>query len=503
MLFNSIFIGILLFKTSLIHAKKKRPNVLVILADDVGTGDIPGYYSDTCKVTSMKNIENLVSKGLLFTDAHATPLSPTSRYSFLTGNYQYKGSKQSVAWNFGRRGYFKKGDKSIAEMFQSAGYNTAMMGKWHLGGKIAGIKSKTNILTHPNHDLTRPFAGGPQDIGFSSSLITPYGIQMPPYSFFRDGVLQTKKSDIKWWKKGEYSMPKGISKILESGEGDADWDSTAYNMLLVEETVRFLDDHLEKRPSDPFFAYFSLGSVDIPHSPPKRYIDGTPVEKTQLTSHMDMLYELDLVVGSLMKALKDRNLLEDTIVVFTSDNGGLGPKRSGGKKFGHHPNGDFRGSKGQLYEGAHRVPLIVRYDKGLPSGQTRESIVGITDLYRTLGEMAGISVPEEQAKDSISFAKYAMNEHDYSSLRDYYGIWKDGKNQSGCAIRTMRYKLIYKYHGVKWAAELYDLREDRSEAKNVIKNPKYSRAARLLKLRLLSLGPCCVHIKNEKICLTK
>ena len=113
-------------------------------------------------------------------------------------------------------------------------------------------------------------------------------------------MLQTNKTNTKYWTQGEYSMPQGTSKIIENGEGDADWDSTAYHMILVNETIRFLDEHLDKTPNDPFFVYFATGSVHKPHSPPKQYINGAAIDKTQYNAHMDMLFELDLVVGSLV-----------------------------------------------------------------------------------------------------------------------------------------------------------------------------------------------------------
>ena len=161
---------------------KKKPNVLFVLIDDLGTGDIPGYF-DACKVKSMTNLEELLSKSAVFTDAHATPLCGASRYSFLSGNYVFRGEKKiGMQWNLGTHSQFKSGQKSIADMFSSAGYNTAMMGKWHVGGKVPpnSIKSKKGILTHPEHDWTMAFDGGPQDIGFRSSLITVAGIQSLP-----------------------------------------------------------------------------------------------------------------------------------------------------------------------------------------------------------------------------------------------------------------------------------------------------------------------------------
>ena len=180
---NIILFGIIIFNIiCVIYAEQKKPNVLVILVDDVGTGDIPGYYNDTCKVTEMKNIGNLASSGVVFTNAHATPYCAPSRYSFLSGNYQFRGAcnsdKRDYCWGLEGVSQFRSGDKSIADIFKSEGYNTTMMGKWHAGGKVPpeGRKSKDKILTHPDHDWSKALIGGPQDIGFSSSLITVAGM---------------------------------------------------------------------------------------------------------------------------------------------------------------------------------------------------------------------------------------------------------------------------------------------------------------------------------------
>jgi len=505
---KKLCIVVLLLKTFFILAEKKKPNVLVILVDDIGTGDIPGYYSDSCKVTSMKNIESLVSKGVLFTDAHATPLCAPSRYSFLSGNYPQKGTRKMGSWSLRDGNQFKKGQKSLADVFKKAGYNTAMMGKWHLGGRVMPHGLKTHpgwMLKSKQHDWSQPFEGGPQDIGFQSSLITIEGVQKGPYAFFRDGILEPKMSDIKHYKKGTYSTPEGITTIQKSSQGDKNWDSAAYNMILVKETEHFLDEHLQDTPTKPFFAYVATGSAHGPYSPPDKYIDGTPVKNTQPTRHMDMLFELDLVVGSLVKALEDRKVIEDTIIVFVSDNGGSPDESTGDEEFSHYSNGPLKTAKGSLNEGGHHIPLIMRYDNGLPSGEKRDNLVGITDLFATLSEMAGISVPTGQAQDSISFAEYAKDDKNTQNRRWSYGIFRleagKGNRATGCAIRTSWYKLIRtvrtrqwgKSKGSKYAyTEFYDLTNDPNETKNLVWLKKYKKERDDLLKKLKAIGPCCI-----------
>ena len=150
-------------------------------------------------------------------------------------------------------------------------------------------------------------------------------------------------------------MPHGKSKIRFKGEGDKGWDSTAYNMILVNETTQFIDAHIQSDTASnrPFFAYVALGSVHIPHSPPDYYLDGTPIAHEYRSEHLDMLLEMDKVVGSLTKVIEDRKLEEETIIIFTSDNGGL--KLSELElDLGHESSGPLRGQKGMIYEGGTR-----------------------------------------------------------------------------------------------------------------------------------------------------
>ena len=334
----------------------KKPNILLILADDVGTGDIPHYWKENSLV-SMPNIDNLSAKGVTFMDAHSTPLCAPSRYMLLSGNYAHRGESTKGSWNFAQgRNQFSLNQKSIAEVLRDGGgYNTAMFGKWHLGAGIPrnddlAINS-THLLTEPRHDWSRPLIDGPQEIGFDTSYITTGGIQAHPYAFFKDGFLTIEPSDSRFWKVGSYPMSRGTSMIAGSkrqGEGSVDWDSSAYNMILVNETTAFIEDHLQKGEDDPFFAYVALGSVHGPHSPPDRYLDGDPVVGTYATKHMDLLLEMDKVVGSLVTLIEEKNLAEDTIIIFASDNGG---GKGTDPSTGHYSNGPLRGRKGMIYEG--------------------------------------------------------------------------------------------------------------------------------------------------------
>ena len=351
-----ISLALLLFCTDVVFANDnlKKPNIVIIMADDVGTGDIPFYWNSS--LVEMPNIKNLSAKGVTFTDAHSTPLCSPSRYMLLSGNYAHRGVYPRGSWNLNRQGnnQFLGSQKSIAEVLrEEANYATAMFGKWHMGAGVPrnGKLNKTHVLTAAEHDWSQPLIDGPQDIGFDASVITVYGIQKHPYAWFNNGYLDSDSSDAAFWEVGNYSMPHGTSIVQKnkSGEGEKDWDSSAYNMIVVNETQSFIEDHLRNNGDAPFFAYVALGTAHEPHSPPDEYLDGTKVADVYQTRHMDMLLEMDKAVGTIVDLIETKNLAEDTIIIFTSDNGGLGPRKGTDPALGHHSSGPLRGSKGELW----------------------------------------------------------------------------------------------------------------------------------------------------------
>ncbi len=257
-------------------------------------------------------------------------------------------------------------------------------------------------------------------MGFDSSYTTVSGIQRGPYCFFRDGVAEFDPNNIAFWKKGNYTTPMGLSMVRDPAEGTPDWDSTAYNQIIVNETAKFIDDHLaSNRKDDPMFLYASLGAVHTPQSPPNLYLDGTRIAAEYPTPHMDMLFELDKVVGSLVSLVEDK--LDDTIIIFTSDNGGV--RFTGSQKHDHLSSGILRGHKGAIYEGGHRVPLIIRRDGIFPENEERTHFVGLTDIYSTLCDLARVDIPRGSAIDSVSFTRYLRDKRNTGSLRKDLAFW--------------------------------------------------------------------------------
>ena len=357
----------------------------------------------------------------------------------------------------------------------------------------SGVVDRDLVLSSSYHNWTLPLGDGPQAIGFDDSLVTAGGIQDPPYAFFRNGYLDMGvDSEIKYWEEGNYAMPLGVSAIRIKGEGSSEWDSTAYNMILVNETERFIDKHLNERPDDPFFAYVALGAVHLPHSPPDNYLDGTPIAGKYNSEMLDMVFEMDKVVGSLVNMIETRQLQEDTIIIFTSDNGGLNPNvTSGATELGHSSSGPLRGRKGMIYEGGHRVPMIWRHDGVIPAGEKRHHLLGLNDIYATLCDLAGIDVPKSSAKDSVSFADYLLSESSSNELRSVLGNWefKSGKEYASASLRKNSMKVIQNYTSPS-TVELYHLDNDLSESNDLSSDVSYSTLIAEMLSALDQIGPC-------------
>lgn len=446
----------------------KKPNIIVILADDVGTGDIPFYWKgENTSLVEMPNLEKLANKGVLFEDAHSTPLCAPSRYMLLSGNYPHRGHAPFGTWNLDKdRNHFLDDQRSIAQELGKYGYHTGVFGKWHVGAKVPphGIKNKLHPITDPQHNWSMPLIRGPLDIGFHESLISIGGIQSAPYTFFRNDMLDFDREDAKWWTEGSYNTSYGTSIIREKkgGEGDPDWDASTYDMVLVNETKAFIERHLEESADKPFFAYIGFGAVHTPHAPPIEYIDGSKVEGRYMTDHLDMLGLMDKAVGSLMEIIEEKNLEQETIFIFTSDNGGL--NISDGT--GHRTSGLLRGVKSDIYDGGHRVPLLISQPGTLPQGERRDQVVGLNDLYATICELVGVNKsPPPSAVDSISFADYIKSGDSSDVQRESLGTFRLSTNKVWKhALRKGKWKLVHFPHSS--TMELYDMENDIGEVHN-------------------------------------
>lgn len=510
LLFHDI---ILAFANGQRETLEKKPNIVLILADDVGTGDLPFFWSDdeSKSNVNMPHLKKLASKGVTFQDAHSSPKCGPSRYSLLSGNYAHRGTRKYGTYNFDQESsQFRKYQVSIAEALRrNAKYKTWAAGKWHLGAYIQphGLISnatdpnekRSRMISEPGHNWSLPILFGPKYLGFDHSFISMGGVGGPPYSFFRDGMLKMDPKDYYFWPEGEYECDYGTCAIdkTHSGEGDPNWASAAHDMIIVNETEKFIDNHLQTSPNENFFAYIALGSVHTPHTPPEFWLDGTPVAGQYDTPHLDMLGQMDKAVGSIVKIIEDRNLQEDTVIIFTSDNGGLRDSRPD-----HISSGPLKGAKKEIWEGGHRVPLIIRFDGKVPMNERRNKMVGINDIYETICDIVGIDKPGGAAVDSRSFASYLFNEKKQTDLRKYLSHFRmDFEVQH--AIRWWNMKLIHVPKNNTFS--LYNLNKDIGESNNLIKKPWVKKNKRIQSMynKLLSDGPCARDDKTSSFHISR
>ncbi|TRX51286.1 sulfatase-like hydrolase/transferase [Fulvivirga sp. M361] len=486
------------------------PNVIVILADDIGYGDLGSYGG----LIPTPNIDQLANEGMRFTDAHSpAALCAPSRFSMLTGSYPYRSHKAGGAWNTNTPSIFsdlnnhtKVGHHiTVAEVMQQAGYRTAFFGKSHLGGDIRDkngeiIRQQDNIHLM---DFSKGVHNSINEYGFDYSYSLPSGIQHAPFAFFENGIYTpfdpTRPADnrsTKMWANGRYEMGKnGISEIVEhpkeTGIGDVDYNSSQTGIMLVNKAFNFIDNHLAKNRIEqqdrPFLLYFASQAIHVPHTPPKDF-DGDPTELDDPVEDMtggstsDVVYELDVQVGKLLKKLKEEGLSENTIVIFTSDNGALWPKVCDYGVEGHDNNGPLTGYKASIYEGGHRVPFIVKWPGTVkPLSVSHEPIL-IHDWVATIYELTEQNMAEDQAMDCTSLMPLLTGRHKKDTPLHPFLLYQAGHSKDG-AIREGSWVLTVDRNNK--ATELYNLDHDLQQEKNLIDDPVHQEMIKRLHEKFL------------------
>ena len=487
---RTVLIGLAL---TLLYAESgwaaNRPNILFILTDDVGWGDIRSNNPNG-KV-SLPSIERLANEGISFTDAHtsAAKCAP-SRYSMITGNYQWRGKLNWGQWNYKGGSQMLSGQDTLAQLLKHAGYTTGFVGKYHLGAHFYK-KGSNNFATVADPDSSvdfgRAMVNGPGDKGFDYSFVAMRGIQAGPYAYFENDQLDGDPSQLMTWQVGDY----GDTKIIQDGIGLPTWNMREVGLTLLSKAVNFIESHHLAQQSaaevSPFFMFLSTVAAHDPYKPPAAIGNRSVLGTTGLGGRTDMLVEIDAVVESLLQKLEQLGILEDTLIIFTSDNGGL--RRSAEQRAGHDTSGGFRGDKGNIYEGGHRVPLIVKWGQEafgtspLPQGTRIDALVGIQDLYATLADLTETPVAADQGRDSFSMLRILMDEA--AAVRDHMVHEADAPEDNApdggisgrhFAFRSGAWKLVFNSNKVP--VGLYNLADDPFETTNLRSQPEqYSRVA--------------------------
>ncbi|MEZ5393540.1 MAG: arylsulfatase [Bryobacterales bacterium] len=389
-----------------------RPNVVIVLADDLGWGDPRCYQADSKVPTP--NIDRLSREGVRFTDAH-TPsavCSPT-RYSLLTGRYSWRTRLKSSVLDGFDPPLIEQGEDTLASMLKRAGYRTACIGKWHLGmtwhdkkGDVVGIRPR-RARPGDDVDYTRVLEGGPVDVGFDTYFGIAASLDMSPYCFIRN------RSVVEIPTTPRVDEHDDIFMGLSAGMIAPHFRHKDVLPTLAEEAERIIGLHANK--PEPFFLYMPLTSPHLPIVP-----NADARGQSQTGRYGDFVVETDKTLGRVLDALDRNGVASETLVIFTSDNGGLRHSwdfradDDGGKvpltkrgeytkDFDHHSNAQWRGTKADIWEGGHRVPFLVRWPGRIAPGRVSDKLLEVTDIYATLADLLGVERQGTSGMDSFSF----------------------------------------------------------------------------------------------------
>ncbi|QQE12339.1 sulfatase-like hydrolase/transferase [Planctomycetota bacterium] len=502
-----------LFSSSLATAAtagEGMPNVVFILADDIGYGDLGSYGSNL----ATPNIDKLASQGMMFTDCHSPDaLSAPTRFSMMTGSNPYRNGRPGGSWNINNSSAFSANAShtaagkhlTVGDVMQSAGYKTAFFGKMHFGGdayttsdELVRDQSQINEI-----DMSRKIDDSINEHGFDYSYGLQSGIQYAPYAFFENGkfapIDPSKPADNSSVhlvpRKTVVSGPNGDSQTAGPNPAlaDVDYNSSQVGIQLSDKAVGFIDNHLENDGDKPFMMYYASQAIHVPHTPPIDF-DGDPSTIDQpvkgatggVTS--DMILELDMQVGKLMDKLEDEGIAENTLVIFTSDNGGLDPYKTSAA-YGdveHDSTGELRDWKSSVYEGGHRVPFIAKWGDGtdagsiITPGSTSDQTIGGIDWVATMYDLTGQAVMADQAMDSATLLPELLGQNDeviHEMFMSFGGPGKTGPdalNKKGkeAAVRLGDLVLLVTNDGT--AIELYDLGSDLKQEINLIDQAEYA-----------------------------
>lgn len=432
-----------------------RPNIVIILADDLGYGSLNSYGADEAHIRT-PNMDRLAKEGKRFTDANtpSSVCSPT-RYGLLTGRYDWRTDQKHGVLNTTDPLHIDTSRRTIASLLKSVGYRTAAIGKWHLG---YGTEKA---------DFTKPLSPGPLDIGFDYHFALPQNHGDASGVYVRNREVVGLRSDR--------TIPVGKSPYGRDYLGLDAPQRVDENVMgqLTADAIDWLEKQTDERP---FFLYFAPVAIHFPY---------TPSEKTQGTSgcglYGDWIHELDLSVGRILDTLDRMEVSDNTLVIFTSDNGGVlitdGQRpEAEAYRAGLRCNGRWRGRKHSIYEGGFRVPFIVRWPRRVRAATVCDATINLVDMYATIAAVIGQPVPSDGqvAEDSFNVLPAMLGTPSPKPLRPSMILHSPNGN---FAVRRGRWKYIEGKASPtlkkiprrdELAAQLYNLQDDPGEQNNVL-----------------------------------
>jgi arylsulfatase A-like enzyme len=473
-----------------------KPNIVFIMADDMGYGDI-GCYNPESKIPT-PNMDRLAAEGIRFSDAHScSAVCTPSRYGIVTGRYCWRSPLRSQVLYCYEPPLIEPNRLTVAGLLKGAGYHTACVGKWHLGlgyslkpGQefdfTASLPWPDPPRLHPKAsreleekiDFSVPLTGGPVDLGFDYFFGTSgCSTSQPPYGFiemdrFVEPPCEYLESD---------RVVKGAQ--CRPGMASPGWDPQEVDVVLAWKAVEYIEDRA--RRDEPFFLYLTPSA---PHTP---CCEGAvPLfarHRSEAGWRGDMVWLFDWVVGQVIDALERTGKAEETLVMVTSDNGAIpgdfrsqargGVGTAGHVTYGHRSCGAWRGYKSHIWEGGHREPLIARWPGSIAPGSTSDELVGLSDFMATCAALVGAELPDNSAEDSVSILPALLGQPSGDPRRRHlvHHAWF-----GGFAVRQSHWKCIFGTRGsggfvpprdaapVRGApGQLYNMAEDREEEQNL------------------------------------
>lgn len=378
--------------------KNRKPNIVILYVDDLGYGDVGCYGATGIKTP---NIDELAKNGIKFTDAHSSAATCTpSRYSLLTGNYAFRNNARILPGDAPL--LIDPTQITLPKMLKNAGYSTAVVGKWHLGLGLGKV------------DWNKKIVPGANEVGFDYSYLIPATGDRVPTVFVENGKVVNLSSDdplkisydhkignrpiglnhpelLKYKADRQHSKTiiNGISRIgYMAGGKNAEWVDEEIPFVLTDKAKSFIN----KNKENPFFLYYSFHDIHVPRAPNQKFQG-----KTDMGPRGDAIVQMDYIVGQMVKELEKLSLLEETIIIFTSDNGPIlndGYLDDAEELVGkHNPAGPFRGAKYSIYEAGTRMPTILSW-KGKTASKESSALLNQVDLYASLASLVGEEVPQ-------------------------------------------------------------------------------------------------------------
>ena len=437
----------------------RRPNIVYIVADDMGYGD-PGCFNPDSKIPT-PHMDRLALEGMRFTDAHSgSAVCTPTRYGILTGRYAWRSRlKAHVLWGYSPP-LIEPGRMTVASLLGDQGYHTGCVGKWHLGLGWATTDGVTpgdgSNETGENIDYSRPLTDGPTTHGFDYFFGIPASLDMVPYVYVENDRVTASPTE---WTEGM-----GGLAFYRAGPAAPGFDHEQVLPTLTEKAVTFIERHHEDRPADPFFLYFPLPSPHTPVLPTPEYQG-----RSGAGPYGDFVAQTDGTVGEILEALDRLGLTDDTLVIVTSDNGSTMTPM---EEYEHLPNDGLRGRKSDVWDGGHRIPFLARWPGVVPAGSTCDETICLTDLLATCAELTGAPLSADAGEDSWSVLP-ALEGGSPGPLREatvHHSI------EGMFAVRQGRWKLIEGRGSGGWTpggeddeapGQLYDMVADIDEGTNL------------------------------------